>query len=212
MRLQWNTGQTVRRYRRYRVERFLATVSRSLAGEDPASEHYFWRIAQRRETLFHQTRDELAADVGHDAADHLIHLTARRALRSRRGLLAAPALLWAAPLPFRGLTGMAAVLLGALGAFVGSGLLRRNLRRAAHILGNPGGQPLGRFPAGDVRRAVRRHRRRVPASALRPRPLQAVLAAHLDEYDPEILETAGRLSEEFDGSAAELLETARRLA
>ena len=98
-----------------------------------------------------------------------------------------------------------------LALLLGSILLSRSTRRVAGLLGSCAGYPLEDFPYADVRRAVQRHKHYVPAAALSPHPQREVLASHLGEHDPDTLEIAEKLAEEFSGTALELLETARNL-
>jgi len=208
-------GQQTRRLRRWfarrGVERFFAAISRSLAKDNPASEHYYWRIAAQQQTRFHHTRDRLVSLLGVDAADHLLRVLSRRVRSSRRAVVLAAGLLWFAPGPLSTMRTPVIVLVTPLALLTGSVLLRRNIRRAAALLGGIGEHPLDNFPYSDVRRAIRRHRNRIPAAALVFHSQQTMLAGYLGEGDPETLEIAGKLAEEFSGTAVELLETSRNL-
>lgn len=205
------TRRLRRRFAQRKVERFFAAISHALAKDDPASEHYYWKIAAQKQTHFHRTRERLIGLLGVDAADHLLGVVARRARSSRRILVLSSVLLWFFPGPFAESRGALIVFITPAAILIGSEMRRRNILRAASLLSQTGEYPLADFPGTDVRRAVRRHRSRVPASVLAPHPQRDVLAAHLGEQDPETLEIAGKLADEFAGTAVELLETARRL-
>lgn len=200
-----------RRRARRRVERFFAAVAHTLANDDPASEHYYWKISSQKQVQFQRKREGLVAVLGADATDHMLGVLSRRTRAPRRIVVLTLILLWLAPEPFA--LGQAPLLmLGTpLALLLGSILLSRSKRRVAKLLGSCDGYPLDDFLYGDIRRSVRRHSRHVPAAALSPHPQREVLAAHLGEHDPDTLEIAGKLAEEFDGTAVELLETARNL-
>lgn len=193
------------------MERFFATISHLIAKEDPASEHYYWKIASQKQSRFHLTRERLVTVIGVDATDRLLRRIARRARSPRRALLLAVVFLWLAPGPLAAHRGTFVVFVTPIGVLLGSSVLRRGIKKAARLLGGAGEHPLVDFPYGDVRSVVLRHRKTVPAAALRPHPQQRVLAGHLGLTDPEILEIAEKLADEFAGSAVELIETARRL-
>ena len=178
---------------------------------DPATEHYYWKIAAQKQSRFHLNRESLVKVIGVDAADRLLRRVASRTRAPRRILLLVVVFLWLAPGPLAPHRPGFIVFATPVGVLVGSSLLRRNIKKAAILLGRVGEHPLEDFPYGDVRSAVLRHRQTVPAAALRHHPQQQVLAEHLGLTDPDILEIAGKLADEFAGSAVELIETARRL-
>lgn len=186
-------------------------IARSLAKEDPASEHYYWKIAAQKQTRFHRTRERLILLLGIDAADRLLRGCARRARSPRRVVLVAAALVWFAPTPLATVRAPIVVFATPLALMVGSVFRQRHIKKAASLLGGAGDDLLEDFTPGDVRRAVRRFRRSVPAAALSRHPRQELLANHLGENDPETLEIASKLADEFAGTALELLEAARNL-
>ncbi len=196
---------------RRRTERFFAAVAHLVAQEDPAAEHYYWKIASQRQLRFQQTRERLVDVVGVDVADSLLRRAARRARAPKRAFVLAGLLLCVVPGPFATNRPATVLFLLPLCSAAGSTFARRNLRKVSHLLGGAGEYPLEDFPYNDVRSAVLRHRHYVPAGALSVHPQQRTLAGHLGERDPETLEIAEKLAGEFAGSAVELLEAARRL-
>lgn len=209
--MTYPTRKFRRWFARRKVERFFSVISHTLAKTDPASEHYYLKIAAQKQTHFYRTRERLVGLLGVDAADHLLGTVARRARSPRRRVMLATVILWFFPGPFAESRGALIVFVTPAALLVGSELRRRGIRRAAALLGGADEYPLENFPSADVRRALRRHRRRIPAVVLGPHPQRDVLAAQLGEEDPETLEIAGKLAEEFAGTAMELLETARHL-
>lgn len=203
-------GKIRRWFARRGVERFLSRISRAGAKDDPAYEHYHWKVVSQKRTLLEQGRCRVAETVGDAVADRLLRSVARRVAAPRRILVLSSVLLWFVPGPLGDSRGALIVFVTPATIIVGNALFRRNALRAGAVLSGDTGDPLSAFALGDVRRAVRRLRRHVPARALGGKR-RTEIARHLGESDPDTLEIAGKLSDEFDGSALELLETARRL-
>lgn len=207
-------GRRVRRWlARRRSERFFSRIAATIAKEDPAAEHYYWKLVVQRQTRFHEARRGLVDAIGPDVADALLRGLARRSLSAKRVMLLTPPVLYvaASPLGMTGLRGAIVVFGVPLALIFGYGSARNGHKRAGALLCSENEHPLDVFAAPDVERAVRRFRRYVPARALVETPHRALVAYTLGESDPDTLEIAAKLATEFDGTALDLLDAARRL-
>lgn len=67
------------------------------------------------------------------------------------------------------------------------------------------------FEEQEIKKTVRKHKKRLPGKAMGPHSCRHIVLGVFKEKDTEVLEIVDVLSEDWDGSAPELLAAARKL-
>ena len=67
------------------------------------------------------------------------------------------------------------------------------------------------FEEQEIKKTVRKHKKRLPGKAVGPHSFRHIVLGVFKEKDKEVLEIVDVLSEDWDGSASELLAAARKL-
>jgi len=195
------------------VLRFLLGAARAATRREPASRHYFWKILEHERRQLFRVRDELAAIVGEGAADHFLAGVARRVRRPGR-LFALVAVGLAGVAVLRSSSALSGVAALTVPLMLACGTLlsrSRHLVWRDRLMARPSG-PLALFTKTRVRRVLRRHRRTLPARVVADHDDVSAVWEVLGEHREEVREVAERLAGEFQGTAADLLRTARALA
>lgn len=197
-----------------RASRLFTHAAHLTALADPASKHYYDKLSSQEFHRLMTCATTLSAQLGpRPLWAELSSLSLRSHQVMSRLLQTFPLVVVALVVDvFRPLAGLSPIPMLSVWAalcwasYLRTGRCARRVRRRLHGDVHPF-DALGRHG----RRVFRRHAGAAPAAALADEQLRAVIVERLGPFDRDTVETAVSLAGEFDGTAAELLDTAALL-
>lgn len=196
-----------------RVRRLVRYVGFRAAYTDPAWQNYFEKLELAAQDSLYRVRVHVTETYSAGVANYLFLWQARRILgpldAMRALLLCAIGALWFNGAESRTVLPIVMVLLSAY--LLNRALANKSAVGLFYSFKYHTDDPVAAFPSALLGRALRRNRRSLPASALRPHRRRGAVLAALGLAEDVLSDLVFVLADEYDGTAYELLDVAREL-
>lgn len=203
-------GSIVSKRRRKRIDRLFYQCAITAGRKDDAWEHYRDKIVVNLELRIASKYRSLTSLVGVCGYD-LVYRKVGRAVIMRKVMLVVAmgniVVMYLANYDNLIVLSIAGIILALIGGTV---IVRRQVAEISRYLASNSSDMFGFFKEKEIKKTVRRHKRRLPGKAVGPHSFGHIVILVL-KADEEILEIVNVLYEDWEGSAVELIAAAHKL-